>query len=150
MASREVDDKNSWTRAWASSRKQWSGFWQVSLQSFAQFKLFELCVDCVAAAAVDGMVCPTAAAEVGCSCLVSGSNSGFKTPSKTATAGPVINTEPLRSGQLISRGPPGSFTVASDSDNPSSVAATSVAQAPVPQARVGPAPRSHTRISSVC
>mmetsp|Transcript_43680 Transcript_43680/g.111655 ORF Transcript_43680/g.111655 Transcript_43680/m.111655 type:complete len:202 (+) Transcript_43680:241-846(+) len=43
-------------------------------------------------------------------------------------------------------GPPGSSTVAVRSDRPSRTAATTVAQAPVPHARVGPAPRSHTRI----
>ena len=70
------------------------------------------------------------------------------TPSNTASAGPVIKTDPVRPGQEIKRGPPGSMTSACSSARSRSTAATSVAQAPVPQARVGPAPRSQTRISN--
>ena len=46
----------------------------------------------------------------------------------------------------ISSGPPGSSTVHCRSIRPSSTPATTVAQAPVPHARVMPAPRSHTRM----
>ena len=46
----------------------------------------------------------------------------------------------------MNRGPPGRSTRHFLSSFPSSTPATTVAQAPVPQARVGPAPRSQTRI----
>ena len=72
---------------------------------------------------------------------------GATTASYTGSAGPVISTGWPAPSQLISRGPPGRSTRAWFSHSPSRWQATNVAQAPVPQARVGPAPRSHTRIA---
>ena len=67
-------------------------------------------------------------------------------PSKTSSAGPVMMTLLSRSRHSISSGPPGSSTVHFLYVLPSSTAATTVAHAPVPHARVAPAPRSHTCI----
>ena len=65
-------------------------------------------------------------------------------PSKLSVAGPVMITWPS-SRQAMSSVPPSSSTAARRSVSPRRWAATSAAQAPVPHARVIPAPRSHTR-----
>src|SRR5690606_33000240 len=65
-------------------------------------------------------------------------------PRKLSVAGPVIVIRPF-SPQAISSEPPGSVTVTSRCTRPRRIAATAVAQAPVPHARVSPAPRSQTR-----
>src|SRR5690606_13420709 len=67
-----------------------------------------------------------------------------KVPRKLSVAGPVMVMCPS-SPQAISNAPPGKATVTSLCTRPRRIAATAVAQAPVPQARVSPAPRSHTR-----
>jgi len=66
-------------------------------------------------------------------------------PLKTRSAGPVMNIVPS-SVHSMSRGPPGksTCTTAPRSSRPSSTPATTSAHAPVPQARVRPAPRSQT------
>ena len=70
----------------------------------------------------------------------------FKTPSNTALAGPVMYTLLSVSSQRIFKSPPGRETTQSLLARPLSTAATTTAQAPVPQASVGPAPLSHTFI----
>ena len=66
----------------------------------------------------------------------------------TVVAGPVMYTRFSWRFQRIWRSPPSSLTVTglSSSTSPFRVEATATAQAPVPQARVSPEPRSHTRI----
>jgi hypothetical protein len=49
------------------------------------------------------------------------------------------------SGQSMRKLPPGRSTATLRPTSLRRIAATAVAQAPVPQARVSPAPRSHTR-----
>ena len=72
------------------------------------------------------------------------SRAGSNAPSKLSAAGPVMITCPS-SRQQMSRLPPSSSTAARRSASPRRCAATSAAQAPLPQARVIPAPRSQTR-----
>ena len=72
---------------------------------------------------------------------------GVTKPSKTASAGPVIQTGAAPPSQAMVRGPPGRSIRAFGPQSPRLWHTTSVAQAPVPQARVGPAPRSQTRIT---
>src|SRR6185312_5755297 len=67
------------------------------------------------------------------------------TPVKLVATGPVMRTWPSGS-HSISSGPPSSTTSALRPVSPRRAAATRVAQAPVPQARVMPTPRSHTRM----
>ena len=71
-------------------------------------------------------------------------------PSKTWQAGPVIMTCLLEDRYRTVSCPPGSWTVTSVSygKRPAETAAAVAAHAPVPHARVGPAPCSHTRRSS--
>ena len=57
----------------------------------------------------------------------------------TDVASPVSSTE---SPSAMSTGPPGMCTVARSPDSSQSRPAAAVAQAPVPQAWVGPTPRS--------
>src|SRR4051794_30471770 len=71
----------------------------------------------------------------------------YTLPVNTSSAGPVIYTWLSASSHSMNKSPPLSETVASRSDKPLSTEETNVAQAPVPHASVGPAPRSHTRIS---
>jgi len=81
-------------------------------------------------------------------------HSTLTSPSNTSSAGPVINTVPptpppsfpASVTHSMNRGPPGRSTRHFLSSLPSNTPATTVAQAPVPQASVGPAPRSQTRI----
>ena len=70
-------------------------------------------------------------------------------PSKTRSAGPFMRTE-RSSPTVISSTPPGSLTATGPPPGmrPLRTAATAAAQAPVPQASVRPAPRSHTARSS--
>src|SRR5579859_5295092 len=65
-------------------------------------------------------------------------------PVKTWVAGPVIRMV-LPGCQSMMRSPPGRDTVTPLFARPDWIAATAVAQAPVPQASVRPAPRSQTR-----
>src|SRR5580700_3705941 len=69
---------------------------------------------------------------------------GSKRPSYASVAGPVIITCPS-CRQRISSSPPSSASLACRRVSPRRLAATRAAQAPVPQARVMPAPRSQTR-----
>ena len=71
-------------------------------------------------------------------------NSGDSQPSKTCATGPVIQTPSSR--QSISSTPPSRSSVTCRPVRPRRWAATAVAQAPDPHARVMPAPRSQTRI----
>src|SRR5687768_13620492 len=67
-------------------------------------------------------------------------------PVKTWAAVPLMRT--LSPGaHSMTRVPPGRFTATGEVIFPYLMAATAVAQAPVPQAWVSPAPRSHTRRS---
>ena len=59
-----------------------------------------------------------------------------------------MRTRPSASSHAMSSSPPSSRTVARRPHSPRRCAATRTAQAPVPQARVIPAPRSHTRMRS--
>mmetsp|Transcript_32944 Transcript_32944/g.65635 ORF Transcript_32944/g.65635 Transcript_32944/m.65635 type:complete len:222 (+) Transcript_32944:319-984(+) len=69
-------------------------------------------------------------------------------PANTACAGPVMKSRPSDSRHSISRSPPGSVTTHVRSEVfPARMAATTSAHAPVPHARVAPAPRSHTFIT---
>ncbi len=63
---------------------------------------------------------------------------------ESGAAGPVINTWPS-SRQAMSSTPPSTSTRGLAPGQAAAVALTSAAQAPDPQARVNPAPRSHTR-----
>ena len=60
-----------------------------------------------------------------------------------------MKTRPLSLSQRMKRLPPSrsTFTSLSFWAYPARMAATATAQAPVPQARVSPDPRSHTRMS---
>src|SRR5207237_1275438 len=71
-------------------------------------------------------------------------SAGSNVPSKASAAGPVMMTWPS-SRQFMSRAPPSSMTLARRPVRLRRDAATSAAQAPVPPARVMPAPRSQTR-----
>src|SRR3546814_19164708 len=64
-------------------------------------------------------------------------------PPKAEVAGPVMRIDPP-GVQPMSRSPPGRLTVTGPVISLRRMAATAVAQAPVPQACVSPAPRSHT------
>src|SRR5690606_3229540 len=66
-------------------------------------------------------------------------------PSKTRTAGPVMITGCPEPAHSMDRRPPGRSICTGESIQPWRIAATAAAQAPVPQAWVSPAPRSHTR-----
>src|SRR5690606_9333261 len=66
-------------------------------------------------------------------------------PSYTRTAGPVIITGCPGPAHSMDSLPPGSSSCSGESIQPWRMAATAAAQAPVPQAWVSPAPRSHTR-----
>jgi hypothetical protein len=70
-------------------------------------------------------------------------------PSKEIAAGPVIRMWLLVSSHLMLRVPPSIRISLSLERLPVSLAATAVAQAPVPQASVIPLPLSHTRIRIV-
>src|SRR5690606_548114 len=69
---------------------------------------------------------------------------GLSCPSYTVVAGPVIHTGSPSPAQLMRRIPPRVWTSTSPSSKPRRRPATTAAQAPVPQARVSPAPRSKT------
>src|SRR5690606_1215663 len=69
-------------------------------------------------------------------------------PWNTVTAGPVMCRMP--SCQAISSTPPRVWTRTGESRTPRRMPATAAAQAPVPQARVSPAPRSYTRRRTEC
>ena len=71
-------------------------------------------------------------------------------PSNTVAAGPVIYMGEWPPCQLMCKSPPNSCMTASWSAFWVRMAAARTAQAPVPQARVSPLPRSHTRMRSVC
>src|SRR5690606_20404215 len=64
-------------------------------------------------------------------------------PSKTVSAGPVRVTD--SPAQWISSFPPRVRTSTAASSRPRRIPETTAAQAPVPQARVSPTPRSQTR-----
>ena len=64
---------------------------------------------------------------------------------KLISAGPVISTRPS-SRQSMWSDPPSSTTSVRRPVRPRRAVATPTAQAPVPQARVMPTPRSHTRM----
>ena len=66
-------------------------------------------------------------------------------PSNTVTAGPVIRTGWPGPCQAIDSSPPRALMRTGESSRPRRMPATAAAQAPVPQARVSPAPRSYTR-----
>ncbi|MNT17206.1 hypothetical protein D3C72_1523440 [compost metagenome] len=66
-------------------------------------------------------------------------------PSNTRTAGPVIITGCPGPAHSMQSRPPGRSSCTGESIQPWRIAATAAAQAPVPQARVSPAPRSQTR-----
>src|SRR5579859_1912492 len=66
-------------------------------------------------------------------------------PSNTDCAGPVIETGCASPVQDISSTPPRVSTLTGESSCPRAIPATTAAQAPVPQDRVSPAPRSYTR-----
>lgn len=67
-------------------------------------------------------------------------------PWNAKAAGPVMYTFPSDSLHSINKSPPGKVTVHCRSASPLSTAATTRAQAPVPQACVIPQPLSHTTI----
>src|SRR5207253_11514237 len=71
--------------------------------------------------------------------------SGLSRPVKLVATGPVMITW-LSLAQPMRSTPPSSTTSASRPMSPRRLAATTAAQAPVPQARVMPTPRSHTRM----
>ena len=81
-------------------------------------------------------------------------HSTLTSPSKTHSAGPVMYTvpptpppsTPSSATHSMNSGPPGKSTRHFLSSFPSRTPATTVAHAPVPQASVGPAPLSQTRI----
>src|SRR3990167_1562659 len=66
-------------------------------------------------------------------------------PSYTVVAGPVISTGWPSPCHSICKVPPGSVTFTLLLTRPAAMLATAAAQAPVPQARVSPTPRSNTR-----
>src|SRR6185295_4268000 len=66
-------------------------------------------------------------------------------PSNTVCAGPVISTGPPAPSQRIVSSPPRVRTRTVGSSRSRRIPATTAAQAPVPHAKVSPAPRSHTR-----
>ena len=70
-------------------------------------------------------------------------------PSKTFTAGPVIDIWPVASSHSMVSVPPSITTLTVRPVRPVRCAATAVAQAPVPQACVMPDPLSQTRIRIV-
>src|SRR5690554_3230680 len=65
-------------------------------------------------------------------------------PTKTLVAGPVMKTLLPALHSMVSS-PPGSETCTGPLVNPCLADTTAAAHAPVPQAKVGPAPRSQTR-----
>ena len=64
---------------------------------------------------------------------------------KTFSAGPVISIWPELWSQSITRMPPESRTDTGQAASPRETSANAAAQAPVPQARVSPTPRSQVR-----
>src|SRR6218665_76749 len=67
-------------------------------------------------------------------------------PSNTVVAGPVMTTESVAAPpQATLTSPPRMATCTSESSSPRRMPADTAAQAPEPQARVSPAPRSNTR-----
>src|SRR5690606_8373717 len=75
---------------------------------------------------------------------VSANSSAANRPSCSSSTGPVIITWPSLSRHSISRSPPGRVMRTLRPVSPLRGAATATAQAAEPQARVRPAPRSHT------
>ena len=71
---------------------------------------------------------------------------GPRRPRNGMAVGPVISTWPSSSRHSISSVPPSSTRSTLRSASPRRMAATAVAQAPVPQASVMPTPRSQTRM----
>ncbi|MCY1536039.1 hypothetical protein D9M68_714760 [compost metagenome] len=63
-------------------------------------------------------------------------------PSNTVVAGPVMRTGSAPPSQAMVRSPPWVCTLTGESSRPRRMPATTAAHAPVPQARVSPAPRS--------
>src|SRR5690606_13353078 len=66
-------------------------------------------------------------------------------PSNTNAAGPAMMIGASSAAQPMRRSPPGNDTVACRAMRPRRTSAATAAQAPLPQARVSPTPRSYTR-----
>src|SRR5690606_19261373 len=66
-------------------------------------------------------------------------------PSNTNAAGPAMMTGASSRSQPMRKSPPGNDTVASRARRPRRTSDATAAQAPLPQARVSPTPRSYTR-----
>src|SRR5690606_8189578 len=77
--------------------------------------------------------------------LVDGIAHRNHSPSNTNAAGPAMTSSPAGSGQRIESSPPGSAIATSRSTTPRRISTAAAAQAPLPQARVSPEPRSYTR-----